>query len=151
MKTIKKFINEISGEEFSEKENAIKAEKKSKNIKNLFSFWHSSKDDNYCSFANGKWCYQRTKSEYNQLIETLVKALKKYEPWITKQYKEEGGLQSKHIGRGYMIGRYLCDGNSELYHWYCLISNICPKCFREWGQLYFSNTCTHNQMPLKRK
>ena len=143
MKEIKMYKDEISGLVFSTKKEAVASEKRKGGILKLFSFWKYPKKDGTCSFENGDWCYQRTKEEYSKLIKTLIKAVKLYEPWICKQYKKDGGLQEKHIGSGYMIGRYLCDGNSELYKYYGLISNICRTCFREWGQPYYANNCSH--------
>jgi len=143
MKRVNKYLDEISGREFKTQEEAIKSEKKHGGIKKLFSFWKEPKD-NTCDFANGKWCYQRTEAEYHQLIEALVKGVKKYEPWIAKHYEKDGGLSKKHIGGGYIIGRFLNDGNSELYHHYGILSNICPKCFREYGQMFWAINCFCN-------
>ncbi|MBU2052549.1 hypothetical protein KKH13_05070 [Patescibacteria group bacterium] len=147
MKIIEKYVDEISGKEFSRESDAIKSEKKNGGIKKLFSFWKYPPKDGTCKFANGGWCYQRTDVEFIRLVDSLIKAVKDYEPWIAKQYEKNGGLQREHIGSGYMIGRYLDDGHSELYSWYGLISNICPKCFREWGQPYYANNCSHLEKP----
>ena len=147
MKIISKYIDEISGREFKTQAEAIKSEKKNGGVKKLFAFWKYPKDDGTCRFANGEWCYQRTKGEYHLLQENLIKAINDYEPWIAKQYKEYGGLKKEYIKGGHMIGRYLDDGNSELYEQYRVLSNICPVCFREWGQPYFANNCKHNVVP----
>lgn len=144
MKTINKYVDEISGREFKTREEAAKSEKKNGGIKKLFSFWKDHPEDKHCEFANGKWCYQRTDVDYLRLKDALVKAVIDYEPWIAEQYEEHGGLKREHIGAGYMIGRYLCDGGSELYKQYGIISNICPKCFREWGQQYYASHCECN-------
>ena len=143
MKKIEMYKDEVSGLVFSTKEQATDSEKRKGGILELFSFWNYHKDDGPCKFKNGGWCYQRTKEEYNKLIDTLIKAVKIYEPWVYKQYKKSGGLQKKHLGSGYMIGRYLDDGHSELYKYYGLLSNICSVCFREWGQPYYANHCSH--------
>lgn len=125
-------------------EQAIESEKKNGGIKKLFSFWVRPKKDKTCNFTNGKWCYQRKDHEYLKLVDALIKGVNEYEPWIASQYEKHGGLKREYIGGGYMIGRYLDDGHSELNEWYHIISNICPKCFREWGQPYYANNCNHN-------
>jgi hypothetical protein len=147
MKVINKFVDEISGREFAKREDAIKSEKKNAGIKKLFSFWKYPPKGKGCRFENGEWCYQRTYVDYLRLVDSIVKAVKDYEPWIAKQYESHGGIQRKHIGGGFMIGRYLDDGRSELYSWYRIISNICPKCFREWGQPYYANHCSCSMKP----
>jgi hypothetical protein len=144
MKTMEIYVDEISKRRFDKIEDAIKSEKKNGGIKKLFSFWKYPPKDKNCDFANGSWCYQRTKAQFKMFRENLIEAINQYEPWIAKQYKEHGGLQSEHMGSGFMIGRYLSDGNSELYSQYLTLSNICPVCFREWGQPYYANNCKHN-------
>ncbi len=147
MKTINKYIDEISGREFATADEAIESEKKNGRIAKLFSFWTELPGDKDCCFANGEWCYQRTDYDYLRFVDALIKAVTDYEPWIAKQYKCEGGLQRVHMGGGYIIGRYLDDGHSELYSKYCTLSNICPKCFREWGQAYYANNCKCRETP----
>lgn len=147
MKEIQKYKDEISGKVFDTAQEAIESEKKNGGIKKLFSFWAELPEDDCCKFANGGWCYQRTEEEVLRYKEALLKALKDYEPWITSQYDEDGGLQLVHLGAGYIIGRYLSDGNKELYSLYCTLSNICPKCFREWGQGCYAKNCTCNVLP----
>ena len=145
MKVINKYMDEISKREFKTEKEAIASEIKNGGIEKLFSFWKKQPKDEGCSFANGSWAYQRKESDYVLLRESLLKAIKEYEPWITKQYDEHGGLRMEHISGGSFIGRYLSDGNSELYEWYCLLSNICSKCFRQHGQQYYANNCTHDK------
>ncbi len=147
MKTINKYVDEISGKEFAIKEDAIASEKKNGGIAKLFAFWKYHPKDENCEFANGGWCCQRTNQEYLKFVDALIKATIDYEPWIAEQYDSDGGLQRKHIGSGYLIGRYLCDGDSELYSKYNIMSNICPKCFREWGQPYYATNCTCDSKP----
>jgi len=146
MKEIKKYINEITGRMFNSIKEALKAEEKSREIKELFSFWENVPKDNDCEFANGLWCYQRTNEDYFRLKISLVKAIKKHEPWIAKQYDDPkiGGLNEAHAG-SYMIGRYLDDGDSELYYYHYLIDRICPICLREWGQPYYAMHCSHDK------
>ena len=66
MKKINKYVDELSGREYSSKADAIKNENKNKGIKQLFAFWKYPKDDGTCRFANGEWCYQRTEGEYHR-------------------------------------------------------------------------------------
>lgn len=147
MKTIKKYVDEISGKEFNKKEDAIKSEKKSIGIKDLFSFWKEHPDDGTCRFENGGWCYQRTENEYFKLKDSIIKAVKTYEPWIAKEYKKNGGLKREHVHESYVLGRYLYDSDSGIYRWYGLLSNICPTCYRQWGQQYYANNCSHSVEP----
>ncbi len=147
MREIIIYQDEISSRMFDKQEDAINSEKKNGGIKRMFDFWKYPPKDTGCSFANGEWCYQRTDYEYLKFMDALIEAVKQYEPWIYSQYKEHGGLKREHVGSGYMIGRYLDDGNSELYSQYSVLSNICPVCFREWGQPYYANHCTHDVKP----
>ncbi len=149
MKNINKYVDERSGREFKTQKEAIKSELKNGDIKKLFSFWKYPPKDEGCRFANGEWCYQRTNHKYLKFVDSLIKAINDYEPWIAEQYKKHGGLKREHMGSGYMIGRYLCDGGSELYKQYGTMSNICPKCFREWGQPYYAINCTCSKTPRK--
>ena len=141
MRKINKYVDTISGREFETEELALKSEAKNNGIKKLFSFWKEPKDDGTCKFANGGWCYQRTKEDFEKFQDALIEAINKYEPWIAKQYEKHGGLKREYMGSGYIIGRYLDDGNSELYHQYGILSDICPKCFRQYGQPFYAINC----------
>ena len=147
MKIVERFIDEISGREFKKREDAIKSEKKNGGIKKFFAFWKQPKDDGTCRFANGEWCYQRTDVECLRFVDALIKAVKDYEPWIVEQYEKNDGLKREHMKGGLMIGRYLDDGNSELYEYYGILSNICQVCYRQWGQTYYANNCNHKAKP----
>jgi hypothetical protein len=141
------YIDELSGRRFDKQEDAIKSEKKNGGIKKMFSFWKYRPKTKGCDFENGGWCYQRSEGQYLMFMDTLIKAVNEYEPWIAKQYKEHGGLKREHMNGGYMIGRYLSDGGSELCDQLSVLSRICPKCFREWGQPYYAINCTHDVKP----
>lgn len=143
MKVIDRFLDEISGREFKTREEAIKSEKKNGGIKKLFSFWKPHGDFN----CDNSRCFQRTDTDYLRLQDALVKAVIDYEPWIAKHYEKDGGLQRKHMVGGYIIGRFLSDGGSELYEWYCYLSNTCPTCYREFNQPYGANHCSHTIPP----
>jgi hypothetical protein len=144
MKTITKFVNEFTGEEFTNETKCLHAIEKSKGIKELFSFWKKYPKESNCNFENGEYCYQRTKEEFDKLIDTFIIAVKKFEPWIYSQYSGYGGLKPKYVIGSTFLGRYLGDNDSELYEWWCLQSNICPKCYREYGQPYFAINCGCN-------
>lgn len=147
MKEITKYKDEISNRIFDTAEKAIASEKKNGGIKRLFAFWIEPPRDDTCQFANGGWCYQRTEEDVQKFKDALVKAIRTYEPWIASQYDEDGGFQEAHIGAGYLIGRYLSDGQKELYSQYCTLSCICSKCFREWGQQYHATHCRCSAVP----
>lgn len=142
MKVVERYVDETSGREFKTKKEALDSENKSNGIKKLFSFWDYEKDE-HCEFANGGWSRQRTKEEYERLQDALVEGVKKYEPWINEHYAKHGGINREYMGVGYIIGRFLSDGRSDLYRFYCLLPNICSKCYREWGQPYYANHCDH--------
>ena len=144
MREKQKFVNEFTQEEFDSKLACLKAERKSRGIFRLFSFWRKTNDDKNCNFSNGEYCYQRTKGEYNQFIDAFFLAMKKYEKWICSQYEEKGGLKREYISGQSFVGRYLNDGDSELYEHWCILGNICPVCFREYGQMYYVWHCEHN-------
>lgn len=147
MKMINKYVDEISGKVFDTPEKAIESEKKNGGIKKLFAFWKEPPKDKTCKFANGSWCYQRSEGDLLKFKESLLKAITDYEPWIASQYESDGGLQLVHLGGGFIIGRYLNDGHSELYSQYCELSCICPKCFRQWGQPYYAIHCDCDATP----
>lgn len=146
MKTIHKFKDEVSGREFDTPLEALVSEKKSRDIKKAFVFYDSIEDVD-CVFANGGWCVQRTEEFYNRLVDTLIEMVLKYEPWIAEQmFIHASGMSRATISGRSIIGRYLYDGESDLYHWYCIQSNICPICFREYGQTYYASHCTHDDI-----
>ncbi len=84
------------------------------------------KDDN-CRFANGGWSVQRSE-----------KWLKKYKADILKIV---GDMETTPFGYGWF--RYLDNGGDMFYGIACRILNVCPTCFREWGQGYYANNCNH--------
>ena len=143
MKTKTKYVDEISGLEFDTKEKAEKSESKHLNLKKVFNFYKPPKDKD-CKFANGEYCYQRTREFYEAFETALFLAIKKYEPWIVKSYEKEGKQFTKKYLRTYYVGRCLDDGDSSLYRWLIIFLGICPKCFREYGQTYYSMNCKHN-------
>ena len=123
------YIDEISGRRFDKREDAVKSEENNKAIRKMFSFWQNFPKDATCDFANGGWCYERGEINYWRYVDTLISAIKLYEPWVYKQYK--GGLLREHVNSGYSIGRYLGDGDSVLYAKLCVINNSNAH-FKEW-------------------
>lgn len=151
MKVITKFVNTYTGEEFTNREKCLISINKSKEIKTLFTFWKKVGDEKgNCNFSNGHYCYQRTKEEYDQLVDIFFIAMKKYEKWICNQYDEQGGLKREYINGLSFVGRYLSDNYSELLDYWNILGCICPKCYREYGQSYYSINCTcNNEIPTK--
>lgn len=137
-----KFVNQYTRQEFNSENACLKSERKSRGIAKLFAFWKKAKDDANCDFGNGHYCYQRTEKEYKRLIDAFYLAMIKYEKWISSQFSDgQGILKKEYINGKSFIGRYLDDNNSELNDYWCILGNICPKCFREYGQMYFANHC----------
>jgi hypothetical protein len=145
VKTVERFVDEISGKDFKTQKEAISSEIRHGGIKKLFDFWKPAGDFK----CDNDRCFQRSDVDYLRLQDALVKAVVHYEPWIDKHYKKEGGMSRKYMQGGFIIGRFLSDGNSDLYKWYCVLSNICTKCFREFNQPYGANHCTHNNEAIE--
>ena len=116
-------------------------EQRRQEIDSLFSFYNVPEDEG-CCFANGEWNVQRSKEFYNKFIDTLILALNKYEPWI-KGTAYSDGFTRENIAGGSILGRFLDDGGSPLYKWWGRQANICPKCYIEWGQMYYTLRCGH--------
>ena len=135
---------EIDGRIFKTEEEAITHEEMMKDIKNTFSFYKEDNDDG-CRFSNGRYAIQRDEETYNKLLDSIIAMINKYEKWVLKYCYEDGiTLQREHI-KGYSyLGRFLDDGHSPLYYWWGIQANICPVCFREYGQIYYASNCTHD-------
>lgn len=118
---------------------------KEQKIKEMFSFYKAPIDP-YLEFANGHWGIHRSEEFYNKLLDTLITALNKYEKWIKKSHMctvYKNGFTRDNI-KGYSwVGRFLDDSGSPLYYWWGIQANICPECFIEWGQMYYTNICNH--------
>ena len=88
-------------------------------------------EDKSYKFDNGDWCVQRDAdwlTRYKKRVESIVGKIK-YTPW------------------SYGWFRCLCDGGSPFYDIACRVLNVCPICYREWGQSYYANNCIHTQEP----
>ncbi len=79
-------------------------------------------------FANGHWCVQRDRGWLQRYKDRLLEIIppSQYEPF------------------GYGWFRSLDDGGSPFYKVACRVLNVCPTCFREWGQGYYANHCSHD-------
>jgi len=81
--------------------------------------------DEHCDFANGGWTEQRSKDWLDRYKERIIEAV--------------GDIGYPPFSYGWF--RYLDDSGSMLYGPACRILNVCPKCYREWGQPYHVNHC----------
>jgi hypothetical protein len=149
MKTKAIYIDEVSKKTFDSKTAALKSERASKAIKKMFSWivdaekatqLPSEKGDS-CKFSNGGWCVQRDAAFVQNLKLCLLRAVKEHEPWIAEQFKKDGGLKLEYITGLSGLSRYLDDGRSFLCYWDGLLTCICPKCYREYGQPYYALNC----------
>lgn len=142
--TILKYKDDVSGKLFDILEDAESSEFRGEHINKAFAFYTPIKDEN-CRFANGGLCIQRTEKFYNRLLDTLIEMINIHEHWIAEEFKKEGHQLSRDEVKGYSwVGRYLSDGNSDLYHWWQIQGNICPVCFREYGQMHYALHCKHD-------
>ena len=91
-----------------------------------------SVDDTGCKFGNGEFSVQRDKKwldSYKTLIGKVAKSLEiKYKPW------------------SYAWFRCLDDGGSFLYSYAVRVLNVCPVCYKEWGQGYYANKCCERKV-----
>jgi len=144
MKTITKYVNEHTGDEYTSAKECELSEKQSMTAKEMFSFVKIVKDSG-CKFANGEYCIQRSSEYYNQLRDTIVLGIKKFDPRIARKFTEKNkdGLEVAVNFPFGIICRYLGDGASIVQDYFLIYQNICPKCYREWGQGYFALHCTH--------
>jgi len=140
MKEVAKFLDEIAKREYDSAEKASKAEERSREIMEAFSFYDEPADP-LCKFGNGEWSIQRTKDFYGWIQDGIIRLVNKQEPRIAEQFEKHGGLSRENVKGGYIIGRYLDDWKSPLYKWWGILYNICPKCFREYGQPYYAINC----------
>lgn len=82
-------------------------------------------------FANGYWCVKRDAdwlARYKDRVQEIVGDIG-YPAWSYEWF------------------RSLSDGASPFYGVACRAMNVCPKCFREWGQPWFANHCQHIRRP----
>ena len=142
MKTVQKFINEATGEEFTDQKACETAEARSSSIKKIFSFWGEVRDPkNSCDFSNGKYCYQRAAYDRLMLAGAILTAIKLHVPALVKKYTDIGGLKLEHVSQDTYMGRYLSETNSEIYRYLYTHGCICHNCYRQYGQLYYAINC----------
>lgn len=135
------YVNEITGQSFGSEEEAKKSEEMHRDILETFSFYVADEDKG-CDFSNGKYAVQRGEEFYLKLIDGIIKMVKKYEKGIWKEYKKHGGVKREYVKGHTLLGRHLDDRDSPMYHWWGIQGNICQKCFREYGQMYYATNCT---------
>ena len=82
-------------------------------------------EDDSCRFVNGGWNVQRDQDWLERYTDRIVECI--------------GDLG--HKIKSYAWFRTLDDGGHVFYGRACRILNICPKCYREWGQQYYANNC----------
>lgn len=87
--------------------------------------------DKTCNFANGGYSIQRDKTYLDDYKKEVIR--------IVKVFNNGGGYSPLSYG----WFRCLDDGGSMFYVIACRILNICPKCYKEWGQQYHTNNCKH--------
>jgi hypothetical protein len=139
MKTKTKYVDEVTGREYDNKEECLKAEAESIDIRDAFAFWKKVDLD------HGK-CIQRDKEFYDKILAAFDMIMHKYHPNIIKEYnkdKENGPWRPEAV-RSYYVMRVMDDSGDYLYHYTARFLHICSKCFREWDQQYFANNCKHD-------
>lgn len=109
-----------------------------KEVDQLFSFYKNNFSDWY---KRGYYSIQRDQEFQQNMVETLIGAIKKHESGLEKMYM--CGLSFKTIqGYSYM-GKLLRDKKSPLYEWWIRQASICDVCYQEWGSPYYTNRCRH--------
>ena len=125
---MKKTVNkcEFCNEMF-EKNNYYNVHIKNHKILHALETIFPTEKDEHCNFANGGYSIQRSEKWLNQYKKVLKKIIKitKYKPF------------------SYGWFRTLDDGDSMFYSAALRVTNICPKCYREYGQPYYAINCTH--------
>jgi hypothetical protein len=87
--------------------------------------------DKNCDFANGEFSIQRDKDYLDRYKKEVIRIVKVF----------NNGGKYEPISYGWF--RCLDDGSSMFYTVACRILNICPICYKEWGQQYHANNCKH--------
>lgn len=153
MKTIERYVDEVSGREFKTPGEAEKSEVASLDIQETLEFVTISEvpNERRGDFANGEFNVQRTKEYYLMFKRALGELMLKHEEEITSSENlgRHGGPESWLVPGG-IVGRFLDDRDSLLKTWYYTWSNICPTCYREWGQRYFTDRCQHVDVRSRR-
>ena len=146
--TVSKFRDDLSGKLFDNIEDAIVSEYKHRYIQNAFSFYDEVVDDTR-NFQNGEFCVQRDEDFYNRLLDAFLDCIKKWYPEIISKYTKVVGTLDKESlfdrksFANMWMSEELTDSNA-LFKWWCIQSNICPVCFREYGQMCYVQNCKHD-------
>ena len=90
-------------------------------------------EDDGTNFVNGDWCIQRS-----------AKWLEMYKTFIEVEIGDIG-----HTPWTYGWFRVLDDGGHQMYGQACRALQVCPICYKEWGQSWFANNCDHSDVKLK--
>lgn len=145
MKSVIKYLDEVTGTTFDSAKKAIASERRHRNINNDFAWVDDAEaltkgeGDGSCSFANGDWCVQRSERFYKKLTNTIIEAVYLYEPWVWNEYRQHGGLLPQFVSGFSMLGRYLESGPLSKHLW--LQMTVCRKCYRQYGQPYHALHC----------
>ena len=91
----------------------------------LFDKKYPPVEDVGCNFENGDYSVGRSKSFLAQYKKDLVSLIKLFQ-------------KMNYPAFSYSWLRALDDGGSLLYGRACRVLNICPVCFQEWGQPYYT-------------
>jgi hypothetical protein len=89
------------------------------------------------SFANGKYCIQRTEGW-----------LENFKALVLDAIQHNHIIKFKPFSYGWY--RTLDDGNSPFYRIALRATYVCPTCFKEWGQAYYANNCNHKN-PIEKQ
>jgi len=143
VKEVGKYKCEISGREFDDEEKAKEWEDMNRDIQDRFSFYESPSNPDNCQFENGHYCAQRDKEFLNRILDGIIAMTNKHYKWITKE-TNFGKLTRERVQGQSWLGRYLDDSGYPLYRWWGIQAQICPVCFREYGQPYYAINCTHD-------
>lgn len=151
MKTKTVYVDEVTGNSFDSQPEAEKSENRAKDLAAMFKFMElppKEARDKGCTFSNGGYCLQHDKAFYEKIRTTIIAALRKYEPGLVKEFAKHGGIENCIFPWG-LLGRYLDDMNSPVRPYLNRMGNICPECYREWGQGYYRLHCTHTDKPAE--
>jgi len=136
MKKITKFKSD-DGEEFDSKKECEAHEALISEADHIFRDWPVPVDKG-CGFSNGdgyisldKNMYERTRNEFLDLV------LKAFPKW--GDMKKVVEITRKMDSNWGIIGRYLGDSDTPLYHYWCQFMDVDTKALRLWGQGYYAH------------
>lgn len=124
----------ICKKQYAEEEKANQCQERCTRIQ-TFNKKYPEVKDKHCSFANGHGWVQRKEKWYKNFEKDFVEIVKLNHPSVEAKYLENP--------RGF-LGRILDDSNYDEYVIWGRGQCICPECFREWGQPYYTINCLHD-------